>query len=400
MQELLKKDIIYKITAICLALLLWFYVTNLQNPVIEKNVQVPVNYIGLKEGLVMGERTQNVEVKVRGPHSSVNLLAAKDIKVNVDLTQVKIGESNIPVDQVTVPKGVEVISTKPQSIHLNIDAIKEKQLSVVVEYLNTVAQGYSSYESVVTPSIVVVRGANQLLASLEAAKVTVDLNKATSNLVLSLPVQLTDKSNNPVSLTNLEVSPDKLQVFVPVVQNTPTKTVIIKPVTIGRPKEGYEVSRMIVEPETMKITGPADKIERVDQILTRPIDVTGMQENMIVQAGLEAPEGVNLLYQPTAKVLIQIEAAPTTQTFTNVPITVQNGQAGLRALLSKDSVDVTVKGSQTEMSTLTQADVRALVDLSGLIQGTYRQEVKIDLPANIQVVKVEPSTVDITLSVT
>lgn len=401
MQELFKKDMIYKVTAILLSLVLWFYVTTLQNPVIEKTITgVTVNYTGLKEGLVMGEHSQAVDVKVKGPNSSVNLLTAKDIKVNVDLTQAKMGESSLPLDQdqVTVPAGVEVINTKPQSIHVFVDAIKEKQLPVKVEYLNAVTQGYTSYEPVVTPSIVVVRGATQLLANLEVARITVDLNKATANLVLSLPVQLLAKEDKPASHTNLEISPDKLQVFVPVVENTPTKTVIIKPILIGKPKDGFVVSRTVVEPETMKITGPADKIERIDQIITRPIDISGLQENMIIQASLETPEGVNLLYQPTAKVMVQIEEAPVTKTFTGIAITMENQPVGLKTVLNKDKVDVTVKGPRDEMAKLVESDIHALVDLNGLKEGTHKQEVKIALPINVQVVKVESSTVDIVIS--
>jgi len=398
LQELLKKDIVFKVAAVCLALLLWFYVTNLQNPVIEKTISVPVNYIGLKEGLVMSQRVPNVEVKVRGPNSSVSLLSAKDIKVTIDLTEVKIGESDIPVDQVTVPKGIEVISTKPQSIHIFVDAIKEKQLPVTVEYINSVAQGYSSYEPVITPSLVVVRGANQILAGLETAKVTVDLNNAASNLVLSLPVQILGKDKNPVPLENLEVSPDKLQVFVPIVKNTPTKTVIIKPVTTGKPKDGFVVARLVSEPETMKITGPADIIENIDQILTRPIDLSGLEQSTVVQTGLDIPEGVSLLYSATAKVLIQIEEAPITKTFEELPITVENQPSGYKAELSRDKVKVIVKGPREQINNLSESSVRALVDLRGLETGTYKQEIKMALPTDIQVVNVEPSTVEVTLS--
>lgn len=399
MQELFKKDIIYKVAAVLLALVLWFYVTTLQNPVIEKSITgVTVNYVGLPEGLVMGEYSQTVEVKVKGPHSSVNLLTAKDIKVNMDLSKAIIGESSLPVDQVIVPKGVEVISTKPQSIKLFVDAIKEKQLPVKVEYLNAVAQGYTSYESVATPSIVVVRGANQLLANLEFARITVDLNKATTNLALSLPIQLLEKEGKLASHTNLEISPDKIQIFVPVAQNTPSKTVIIKPVLIGKPKDGFVVTRTVVEPETMKITGPVDIIDGIDQIVTRPIDISGLQDNMVIQASLETPEGVSLLYQPTVRVLVQIEEAPITRTFSAVPITLENKPEGLKVVLSNDKVDVLVKGPRDDVNKLAESDIQALVDLNGLIEGKYKHEVQISLPANVQVVKVEPSTVDIDIS--
>jgi len=233
---------------------------------------------------------------------------------------------------------------------------------------------------------------------LEFARITVDLNKATTNLALSLPIQLLEKEGKLASHNNLEISPDKIQIFVPVAQNTPSKTVIIKPVLIGKPKDGFVVTRTVVEPETMKITGPIDIIDGIDQIVTRPIDISGLQDNMVIQASLETPEGVSLLYQPTVRVLVQIEEAPITKTFSAIPIIMENKPEGLKVVLSTDKVDVIVKGPRDDVNKLVESDVQALVDLNGLVVGKYKHEVQISLPANIQVVKVEPSTVDIDIS--
>ncbi len=398
MHELIKRDIAYKAVAVLLAVLLWFYVTNLQNPTIEKSLTgVPVSYYGLKEGLVIGDRPQNIEVRVKGPHSLINPLVSKDIKASVDLTQAKMGEGNFLV-QVTLPAGVELVSYNPRSINLRVDAIQERQLGVQVKIENTVAQGYSSFEPVLTPSRVVVKGPQQLLANLDSARVTVDLNQATGNLNLNVPVNIVDKGGNLVQSHSLDINPKSIQVFIPVIKNSPTKTVPVKPVLSGKPAEGFQVARIILEPETVKITGPYDKLNLVDQVSTQPIDISGIQQNLVTQVSLSSPEGISLLYDPTVKVLIQVETAPVSKQFHEITVDKQNQQAGTKVTLNPGKISLMVRGSKEEIAKLKAEDIKALVDLAGLAPGTHQLEVKVDISSNLQVLKVDPSKIEATIS--
>lgn len=396
MYELLKKDVIFKGTAVLIAVLLWFYVTNLQNPIIDKNITVPIVYNNLKDGLVLGERPKTVEIKVKGPHSLVNPLVSNDFKAVVDLTQAKMGEGTFPI-HVSLPTGVDLVNIKFQSVNLYIDSIQDRQVTVQAKIVNTAAQGYSSFEPVLTPSIVVVRGAYLQLNSLDHAQVVIDLNKATENLTLNLPVELVDKEGTLIT-SSLEVNPQSIQVFVPVIQNIPTKTVPIKPVIIGKPREDWVVSRVVIEPETIKITGSYEKLMTVDQITTKEIDITNLQENLITQVALENPEGVELLYSPSVKVLIQVEETPVTQTFTDIPIKTENLPEGTNALLGKDKINLTLKGSRQKLINLQPADISALVDLKDLEAGTHKVEIKLVIPKELQVSQIEPGTVEVTIS--
>lgn len=406
MRDFFRKNMGYKASALILALLIWFYVT--QNPVQEKTINgVAIGYTGLQAGLVVSEFTETAEIKVQGVDKIVDSLKAQDLKISIDLSKALAGETIIPLgsDMVTAPEGVEIISTKPQSIQVSIDTLKEKQLPVKVEYANKVAVGFSSFEPITTPSIVVVRGASQVLENLETARVTVDLNNATNNLELALPIQLLDKGNKVVSMDNLQISPDKVQVFVPVVREMPTKTVIIKPVLAGTPQEGYVVARTVVEPETIKLSGSTERLDQLDQILTRPIDITGMGVNKTYQTSLEIPEGVNVLYQSMVKVTVQLNEAPITRTFEEVNVTVENQPPNVQTNLSPGKVNVTVKGPRAIIEQLLMADIRVVIDLNEVNPETVKEEgisreVRVILPGtgNIQLVEVEPSTVKISFS--
>jgi len=397
MLELMKKDLAYKLISIFLASLLWFYVTNLQNPIVDKTIQVPITYNGLKEGLTTGDRPQKVDVKVKGPSSIVNTLTAKEFTVTVDLSQVKLGEASFS-PKIDPPSGVELVSWNPRTIQLQVDAIMEKQLPIKVNTVGTAAPGYSHFEPDITPSRVVVKGAQQFLSTLDHAQVTVDLNQTKENLILNLSVIVIDKNGEQVPNSMIEINPQTVQVYVPVIQNIPTKVVPINPTLVGKPKENWRVSRVILEPETVKITGAYDKLEKVSQIVTQPIDITGIGENLVTQVALTPPEGVSLLYEPAVKVLVQVEEAPTTKTLSDIPVVVDSEPTGSIATLSPEKISLTVQGSRQEIEALETGSIKALIDLTGLTEeGVHQMEVKIVLPPNLQVLKVEPSKIEVTI---
>ena len=398
MLELIKKDLLYKLVSIFLAFLLWFYVTNLQNPVIEKTITAPITYNGLKEGLVTNERPQKIDVKLKGPSSILNTLTAKEINVTIDLSQVKLGEASFS-PKIDPPSGVELVSWSPRTVELQVDAITERQLPIKVNIIGAVAPGYSHFEPDVTPSRVVVKGAQQLLSNLDAAQITVDLNQTKENLVLNLPVIILDKDGNQTPHEQLEINPAAVQAYIPVIQNIPTKVAPIRPTIIGKPKAEWRVSRVILEPETVKITGEYEALETVGQIATQPIDITGIEQNLVVQVALTPPEGINLVYQPAVKVLIQVEEAPISKTLADVPVVAQNIPSGGTATINPERINLEVQGSRKEIEALNTEDVKALVDLTGLPPGPHQLEVKIELPNNLQVLKVEPGKIDVVISI-
>jgi len=397
MFELLKKDWVYKIAALLLAILLWFYVTNLQNPTTENTVNVPLAYNGLKEGLIIVKEVENIDVKVRGAHSVVTTLTSKDIKAAVDLSQAQLGKDTFPIDLV-LPAGVELVQIRQgSSIQLQVDAIMMRQLAIEVQTENSVALGYSSYIPEISPSRVVVRGAQQLLDNLEKAQITIDLNQAKDNLVLNSPVVLIDKGGNKVSAELLEVSPKTVQVSVPVIQNIPTKTVPIKAALVGEPKSQWRVYRVILEPETVKITGSYERLEKIDHVMTQPIDTTGLQEDLVTQVGLISPEGVSLLYEPAVKVVVQIEEAPITKSFEGIKIEPINKADGTTIQIVPEAIKLTVQGPQLGMGSL-ESSLKAIVDLADKQTGNHQMEVKIELPNDYHVTNVEPSKVEVRIS--
>ncbi|MDD4146358.1 MAG: CdaR family protein [Clostridia bacterium] len=389
MKKFWERNFFYKALAVLLAVLLWLYV----NPATEKVFTVSVLPYNLTEGFVLAHNPEDVEVRVTGPSSTVKSLSSKEIKASVNLASAKLGEGTYSVE-VNLPPGVEPVLIKPSSVKLLIDKIKEKQLPIRVITQGTVASGYSHFEPVLEPSTVVVRGPSRLLIDLDTALITVNLDQAKDNLVLNPPVTLLTKNGNIVS-DKFEISPKNIQVFVPITENTHNKTVSIKPNINGEPKEGFHVSRVVLDPETVKITGSYETLSQIYQVSTAPIDITGITETYSTQVALVSPEGANLLYQPVVKVLVQIEAVAVTKNLVDIPVTVINLAEGKQVILKPDKVQLTLKGPSEEIGAVEKSAVKAFVDVEGLELGVHNLVVKAEVPKTLQLFNVEPSTVEV-----
>ncbi|MDN5323626.1 MAG: hypothetical protein PWQ67_2080 [Clostridia bacterium] len=388
MGETWKDNLIYKMIAILLAILLWLYVSADQNPPIEKTLNLTVNYDNLRDDLTLTSKGNSVNVKIRGDQKVINSLGLKDFKASVDLSQVKMGEQSLPV-KIVNPLGVEIVEISPKEVKVNVDKISEKQVPVKVALLGQTAHGYSSFKASVKPSQVVIRGPRNILENLVEARADVNLNNAQSNLVLNLPIKIQDRWGNWYGPDSLNIIPNTVEVFIPIIQDTPSKTVPVKPIFEGTPAQGYQITRILVEPETVKILGHFNKLDTIDRVQTLPISLTDAKEDIIKEVDLSVPSGVTLLYGTKVKVMIQIEEGAVQMNF-DLPVNIHNNKSTQKVVLASETVKIKIEGKKEIVEKLLPKDFQAFVDVSGLELGTHELEVQVDAPSDIQVLKIEP----------
>jgi YbbR domain-containing protein len=84
----------------------------------------------------------------------------------------------------------------------------------------------------------------------------------------------------------------------------------------------------------------------------------------------------------------------------NFEIAVQTGdlKQGLAVTLAPDGVTVTVAGSLPVLDALAGDAITARIDLADVTPGTYQLSPKIELPANVELIVVTPSDIQVTVS--
>ena len=143
MRRLFADDMVLKIISIVVAVVMWLYVMNEQNPQVPYTVRdVPIKMSNLDESKLALKDTDSqytVNVKVKGRRSLVVDLKPEDIKAEVNLRGRMEGDNLIRVD-VEVPANVELIDVIPREIMVALDAVIEEQMPVTVDVMGTPAQ--------------------------------------------------------------------------------------------------------------------------------------------------------------------------------------------------------------------------------------------------------------------
>ncbi|MGB9661157.1 MAG: CdaR family protein [Moorellaceae bacterium] len=294
----------YRLLAVILAVVLWLYVTSEQNPNTEYVVRIPLESENLGEGLVVADLPAEVQVRVEGRKGLITNLLPKDIKAYVDLRAAKVGENTLPV-QVSLPDGVALVRVNPPQVKVKVEQVKEVQFPVQAHLNGTPAGGYRALEPIIKPSQVVVSGPDDTLKDVGKVYVEVNLDQARGNYLAQLPVKVVDREGRALGRW-LTVTPNSVEVFVPVVQDMPDKMLTIRPRLIGEPAPGYQIKRVILEPAVVEVFAPYNLLANLDYLNTTPINIGGARKNIIVESDLEIPQGVQLSSFPRVRVIVEI----------------------------------------------------------------------------------------------
>ncbi len=111
---------------------------------------------------IVGEFPSFVTVRLRGSALILRNLKPQDIKVWVDLENVKEGRNRIYIKNVKVPEGVKVIKITPERIILNFERIITKRLVVKVKWRKK-----PTFKWKVSPSYVEAKGRKSILRKMK-----------------------------------------------------------------------------------------------------------------------------------------------------------------------------------------------------------------------------------------
>lgn len=295
------RDNSIKVLALFMALLLWVYVTNEQNPLMSRNYHIPLAVQGEPEGVVISGLPEKVHIKVQCPRSIGSALGAGDFTAQVNLMGVTEGELELPV-QVTTPPGVELLQVTPRTIKVLTDRITQKNVPVTLNLKGRVAQGLQRGEPVLEPPVVTLHGPSKLLDEINRVGVTVDVTGAEDTLVRDVAVQ--------TGVKGVTVSPGRVSVTVPVTA-LPARELPVRINLTGVPAQGYEVGEILVQPAQVQVTGPQRVIENLGEVQSLKVDISGVTEDVAREVVLVLPDGATSVKPDRVHITIPVEPVET-----------------------------------------------------------------------------------------
>ncbi|NNG02142.1 MAG: diadenylate cyclase [Desulfobacteraceae bacterium] len=110
-----------KLATLTIVSVVWFSFAGQQN--VEISVEIPITIQNLPPQLEVDASIQNVLVTARGQRKDIGMLSPKNIKTNIDLSNVGLGRNNyfLNQQQLLLPNDrVEIIRIEPNNLTLNV----------------------------------------------------------------------------------------------------------------------------------------------------------------------------------------------------------------------------------------------------------------------------------------
>ncbi len=186
----------------------------------------------------------------------------------------------------------------------------------------------------------------------------------------------------------------------PITQRGGYRNVVVKVVTIGQIDDGYRLTTISVFPPAVTVFASNPGLVDVlpGYVETSPVDLTGAKDDVDVRVQLNLPEGVSVVGDQTVNVVVGVSAIEGSLTINDVPVEVINLDPGLEALLSPANVNIILSGPLPMLDALTTSDVRVLIDLGGVVAGTYQLVPRVELLSpEIRNESVLPGSIEVTV---
>lgn len=283
MKQWKNNNIGMKVLSVLIAVLIWLFVANTNDPVVSKRIaDIPVEIINEEALTDQGyayEVTEGSEVTitVRGKRSIVDGLTALDFDAVADFSKLSTVFA-VPID-VSAKKyadQLEITMGSVNTMKINTDEIISTSVPVNIVVNGSPAEGYAAGNMTGTPNLVRVTGPENLLKNAKEIRAEVDLDGITHDITTTVKPVLYDKNDKKINSKQIVFDTMSISVSVELWK---TKAVNIKMESEGKPAAGYALVSFDYEPKQITVAAPDDVLENLGEIILDPVSLSGLTDN-------------------------------------------------------------------------------------------------------------------------
>lgn len=397
MNDLLDKKITVIILSAVLAIMLWLYVITEQNPVINKDLSLPIRLINTDTLLVndlvlLDDESFNVSIRLRGNKNYLDSMNRTTVSAFVDLKEIRSkGLVELPIDITGIPLGVDIFWVSSNRLSLNIDNIISEMLPVTLKITGSTLNGTAAMTPFTNPSEIMVKGAESIIETINKAEVSIDITNLDKTVSEKAEVVLSDEQNNTIE--GLDINPKQVDVVVPI-ENT--RSVAVEADYRVVPADGYVLTGVEINPKTVNIVGKKEVLDSITKITTQRIEFLDVKNSVEQKTFLILPEGVEIVnknggiaFSASVEKLIEKE--------------IETNRVGVKNLSENFELEMIpiylkaiIKGTESIVNSW-DIDNAFYIDLLDLEEGTYNMPILFTKPEHLEVHELNPSEIRITL---
>lgn len=269
--------------------------------------------------------------------------------------------------------------------------LQEKYLAVPLAVV--CAQGYvpaSSHDATVRVRL---KGEPSRISTVAAQdlRAFVDLRDRTAEGAYAAPVQVewaaAGAGSEPLELS---AEPGEIRVRI---ERELVKLVLVVPTYSGLAESGYAPGLATVTPERLEVDGPRSAVERIAELRTEAIDLTGRTSDFSIKVRARADSDlVTVRGGGEVTFSMKMETVDLSKEIAGLPIEIRNLAPSLVAQAEPGTGRLKAAGSAQGLAGLDKAAVALYVDCGDVTKpGSYRLAVKAALPAPLAAKDISPA---------
>ena len=347
------------------------------NAIVLHDQPVEVKYN--EEAYVVEGLPSTVEVTLIG--NSSNLYWAKQSnthKITINLNDLKPGQHKVDVIYENVLKNIDY-SVNPSTVTVWIypKVSATKSLTYDLLHIDELDKRLNVDSVTLDADQVVIKGSEEQISKVANVKALIDVNNFdTQNVgemvIKNVPIKAYDANGNVV---NVEIVPEKVNANIEI--SSPSKEVPIKIIPVGTVTFGKAISAIDTSVVRVTAYGSAEALADLEYIPIE-VDVSNLGSSVNKKIEIPKPSGVNSLSSNNLTVKISI-ASSTSRDVDKVPVNARNVGEGLAVNITSNAfISVSVSGVESVIENLQPSDITAYVDCSGLKEGEYDLDIKVE----------------------
>lgn len=273
MKKKLENNLALKIFALVIAVGMWLFVNNVDDPVVTARYSVKVtvqneNYVyDAGKTYQIEEDARTVTVLIRGRESVVQNRSDLVVYANLsEIQDINTTSTYVPVTFREVSGiALEDVEIFPKVIPIRIEDSAQKEFAVNVVTSGNPDENYEIGERASDPEIVTIQGPESIIEKINTVQANVQLNGESSKTVKkTVQLDVIDKNGDVLTddleYLNFDIGNER-QVTVTLTLWEIREGVRLEASYTGEPANGYQVSRVTLTPNTISVAGSDAALE-------------------------------------------------------------------------------------------------------------------------------------------
>ena len=390
-------NLVLKISSLAVAFLVWIIVVNVSNPIVTRNISVPLNVVNAniitdagKTYSLMGANSVTVSYEVRSRDQS--RISASDFNASIDLGDMYDITGAVPIAVEVVNNKdliIGAVASKPSIVRVSIEDLQRKEFTLTTKITGTPSDGFSVGEVKLDKTNVVVTGPVSVIGQISQIGVEIDVSGLDSNESGRAELKYFDANGNAFVISDNRVSKSFDNVGYSLVMLN-GRTLALNFDVGGTVAQGYKFTGAESATKSIQVRGQPEVLEGLDSI-TVPASALSVEGatgdvNLTVDIKNFLPANVTAVGDTKVNVTLKVEALDKKSlTLTVNDLNIVGAKPGVATNIVPEKITVVVSGLSANLESVTNADLKATLDVSEMNSGSNVGSLKFELATGLSV---------------